>query len=59
MRRSNLFASKTVASILSAALWSGAVVPIGEVLSAFVGLWYFVADKAGMTLAHRVTAMML
>ena len=56
MRHSNLLASNTAASILSVALWSGAVVSMGEVL---VGLWDFVADMAGMTLAHRVTAMML
>ena len=52
-------ASNTAASILSAPLWSGAVVSMGEVTSAFVGLWDLVADMAGMTLAHRVTAMML
>ena len=59
MRCGNLLASNTVASILSAALWSGALVLMGEVLSAFVGLWDLVADMAGMTLAHRATAMML
>ena len=57
MRRSNLLASNTVASIVSAALWSGAVVSMGEVLNAFVDLWDFVADMAEMTLAHRVTAI--
>ena len=57
--RSHLLASSTAASFVSAALWAGAVASMGEVLSAFVGLWDFVADMAGMTLAHRVTAMVL
>ena len=37
-------ATCSAASIPSAALWSGAVVSMGEVLSAFVGLWDLVAD---------------
>ena len=70
MRCSKLLASNTAASILSAALWSGAVVSMGEVLSAFVGLCDFVAGndacaqsdrndvvKVGMRLSHLTTMM--